>query len=143
MIIADVLGELMAAVHQTGVHVPNQWGQRPNQPPMALVELPARVDFDAGGRGLDRIPDVNLVVLVGAPDNPDAFRAAAPYLDGTGPRSVKQAMESYRYTSCSTVRVAWAEPTVATLQADKHLALIFHIDVTGSRGDPGGRSRAR
>lgn len=145
MIVADVLTELMTAVTATGVHVPNRWGERPNQPPMALVELPGRVDFDTGGRGFDRIPDVNLIVLVGDPTRDDSFRKAAPYMDGVGDRSVKQAVESHRYTSCSTVRVAWCEPTVARLQDTPHLALIFHIDVTGSRGKvvPRGGGSAR
>jgi len=133
VIVADVLTELLQAVKATGLQVPNRWGERPNQPPMALVEMPARVDFDVGGRGLDRIPDINLVVLVGDPTRDDSFRQAAPYMDGAGPRSLKQALEAHRYVSCSTVRLAWLEPTVASLQDTKHLAIIAHIDVTGSR----------
>ena len=133
MILADVLGELMAAAEGAGVAVPERWGDRPPRPPLAVVELPERVVFDVGGTGFDRYPSVSLVVIVGEPASPHSYRALTGYLDGTGPQSVKAAVEAYAYTACGTVRVIDAVPDVVTLAGVDFLAAVFHIDVTGRR----------
>lgn len=130
MIIVDVLQELMAAAATAGVSVPDRWGERPVQVPMALVELPDRIEYDAGGTGFTRYPDVALVVAGGEPTRPDAFRQIAGYAD-TGPGSLKDVIESYPYTSCDAVRVAWAEPQVVTLAGTDRIAMILHVDVSG------------
>lgn len=133
MILADVLDELMAAVESAGISVPERWGDRPPRPPIALVQLPDRVVFDTGGTGFDRYPSLGLVVAVGEPGAPTSYRALTGYLDGSGPQSVKQAVESYEYAACGTVRVVDAVPDVVTLAGIDLLAAIFHIDVAGRR----------
>lgn len=133
MILADVLDELMAAAEGAGVAVPERWGDRPPRPPLALVELPDRIVFDTGGTGFDRYPSVALVVIVGDPAAPASYRALTGYLDGTGPQSIKQAVEAYAYTACGTVRVVDAVPDVVSLAGVDLLAAVFHIDVAGGR----------
>lgn len=132
MILLDVLDEITAAVAGTGVSVPNAFGEIPVQPPVALLHLPGIV-FDTGGRGFDRMPDVLISLLVGEPNDPGTYRQAAPYADGVGPASVKQQVETYRYQSCSAVRIVKVEPVVATLQGVPLLGWMFHADVTGGR----------
>ena len=133
MILTAVLAELLAAAAATGVRTPPRLGDRPAGAPMAVVELPGRIDFDTGGRGFMRYPDVRLVVMCGPPTAPASWRALAPFADGSGPQSVKTAIEAYAYTACSTVRVSSAEPDVVAFDGVDQLALVFHIDVTGAR----------
>jgi hypothetical protein len=46
------------------------WGVEHVQPPAAVVALPERITYDETyGRGKDRIPDLEVVVLVGAPED--------------------------------------------------------------------------
>jgi len=130
MIMIDVLTELMTAAAATGATAPQQWGDRPPHPPMVLVELPEQVVYDSGGH-FTRYPDVPLAVLVGPTASGDSFRKAAAYLDDTGPRSIKQAVESFDFTACATVRVATASVEAFTLQGHDFLGALFHIDVTG------------
>jgi len=132
MILGAVLAELLTAAAATGVRTPPRLGDRPAGAPMAIVELPASILFDRGGR-FDRYPDVRLVVMCGPPTAPASWRALTPFADGAGPQSVKAAVDGYAYTSCSTVRVASAEPDVVTFDGVDQLALVFHIDVTGGR----------
>lgn len=128
-----VLSELMQAAGTVdGITVPPRWGDRPPRPPTALVELPEEIQYDAGGRGYDRLPDVPLVVLCGDPTQPAAFRTAAAYAD-TGPGSVKTVMESYDYVEPITVRVASCTPDVADLAGTSFYVVIFHLDVAVSR----------
>lgn len=133
MRLLDVLQELMAAAAAAGVSTPDRPGDRPVTVPMALVEMPDRIDYDTGGAGFTRYPDVALVVAGGDPTRPDAFRQVAAYADD-GPGSLKTVLESYPYTSCDTVRVAWAEPQVVTLAGTDRIAMVLHIDIAGPRG---------
>jgi hypothetical protein len=132
VILADVLSELLAAAATTGVRIPPQLGDKPAGSPMAIVELPDTILFDKGGR-FDRYPDVRLVLMCGPPTAPTSWRALTPYADGTGPKSMKAALEAHPYTACSTVRVASAEPDVVSYSGVDQLAIVFHIDVTGGR----------
>ncbi len=133
MILVDVLAELLAAAATTGVVTPPRVGDRPAGAPMAIVELPDSILYDTGGRGLDRYPDVRLVVMAGTPGRPESVRALCPYADGTGPQSIKAALESFPYTACSAVRVAKAEPAAVAYSGVDQLAMIFHCDVAGGR----------
>lgn len=129
----EILSELSTAASAVdGVTVPARWGERPPRPPMALIEMPDEVVYDAGGTGFVRLPDVPLVIVCGGPTDPAAFRTAARYADTEGPASVKWMMEGYPYTACSTVRVATASPDVVDLAGTTFLAMIFHIDVTSN-----------
>lgn len=132
MNLADVLTEIIAAVATTGLRVPERLGDRPaSGSPSALVELPTEIGYDTGGPGFDRYPDVQVIVMGGVPTRPDSLRALAPYADGAGPLSVKQAVQTYPYASCGRVRVARTTPEVVTIHGVDQLAFVFHCDVTG------------
>lgn len=127
-----VAGELTLALKTiTGLRVP-PWGVESISPPAAVIALPERIDYDATyGRGSDRYPDVAVVVLVGKPTERVARRQVAAYADGSGPKSVKAALDAYKYTTCDSVRVAWAEFDGARYAGIDYLAAIFHLDITG------------
>lgn len=133
MRLLDVVQELMHAAAAAGVSTPDRWGERPVQVPMALVELPDRIDYDPGGTGVTRYPDVSLVIAGGDPTRPDAFRQVAAYADD-GPDSLKTIIEEYPFTTCTAVRVAWAEPQVITLAGTDRIAMVLHVDISGPRG---------
>ncbi|HEV8568981.1 MAG TPA: hypothetical protein VGQ92_18185 [Actinoplanes sp.] len=127
-----VAGEIGTALQTiTGLRVP-PWGVKQITPPAAVIALPERIDYDSTfARGSDRFPDLAVIVLVGKPEERASRKALAAYADGSGAQSVKAAVEAYTYTSCSSVRVAWAEPDSAKFAGIDYLAMIFHLDVTG------------
>ena len=108
------------------------WGVEKISPPAAIITLPDRVDYDdTYQRGRDVIPDLWVLVLVANPTQPAARRAVARYADGSGPKSVKQAIESGTYTALTAVRVAWAEFDVVKYSGTDYLAAIFHLEISG------------
>jgi hypothetical protein len=134
MNLADVAEEIRAALDTiAGLRVP-EWGEQRINPPAALVMLPERISYDETyGRGCDRYPDVEVLVLVPNPTTWRAVQDLAPYADGSGSKSVKQAVEAYPYTACDpgAVRVAWCEFDVVKYADVPYLAAIFHLDITG------------
>ena len=108
------------------------WGVERITPPAVVIPLPERIDYDATyGRGSDQYPDLPVIVLVANPTQPAARKAIAAYADGSGPKSVKAAIEAHTYTACDSVRVAWAEFDSAKYAGTDYLAAIFHLDITG------------
>lgn len=128
----DVAAELGAALGTiAGLNVP-EWGVQRVTPPFALIPLPEQVTYDATyGRGSDRIEDWPVLVLVAHPTKPEARRAVAEYADGSGPKSVKAAIEAHEYTACDSVTVQTAEFDVVTYAGTDYLAAMFHLDITG------------
>lgn len=128
--VAAELGTALATI--AGLRVP-PWGVERVTPPAAIIALPERIEYDYSGynRGADRFPDLAVVVLVGKPEQRASRKAIAAYADGSGPKSVKAAVEAHTYTSCDTVRVAWAEFDDAKYAGVDYLAAIFHLDIVG------------
>lgn len=130
----DVAEELRAALKTIdGLRVP-PWGVESVSPPAALVGLPVQINFDETYvRGSDRYPDVEIYVLAGKPDDRSSRRVIAPFVAGSGSSSVKQAIESYAYTSCDaeSVRVTSCEFEAVKFAGVPYLAAIFHVDLTG------------
>lgn len=108
------------------------WGVEEVHPPAALVTLPERVDFDETyGRGKDRYPDLQVVVLIGAPEERASLKALAAYVAGSGAKSVKAVLEAYAWTTCDSVRVASCDFPRATYAGTPYLAAAFHLDIIG------------
>jgi hypothetical protein len=108
------------------------WGVEAVQAPAALVTLPERVDFDETyGRGKDRYPDLEVVILVGAPEQRASIKALAAYVAGSGAKSVKAVLEAYAWTTCDSVRVVFADFPRATYAGTPYLAAAFHLDIIG------------
>ncbi|MEU5721574.1 hypothetical protein ABZ783_07105 [Micromonospora sp. NPDC047738] len=132
MNLEDVADEISTALKTIdGLRVP-PWGVEKISPPAALILLPERIEYDGTyQRGTDKYPDVEVVVLVANPAQPAARRAVAKYADGSGPQSVKAAIEAHEYTSCDVVHVAWAEFADAKYAGTDYLAAIFHLVISG------------
>jgi hypothetical protein len=132
--LTDVIGELREALDTiTGLRVP-EWGVQKVTAPAALINPPERIDYDdTYGRGKDRYPDLEVMILVANPRSWRALQDLSAYTDGAGPHSVKAAIEGYPYTACDpqSVRVAWSEFEVVTYSDVPYLAAIFHIELTG------------
>lgn len=127
----DVADELGAALATTGLNVP-EWGVQRVSPPFALIPLPEEITYDMTyGRGGDRIEDWPVLVLLAHPTKPETRRAIAEYADGSGPKSVKAAVEAHTYTACDTVRVGRAEFDVVSYAGTDYLAAMFHLDISG------------
>jgi hypothetical protein len=134
MDLADVVDELRAALDTIpDLKVP-EWGAQRVTAPAALVMPPERIVFDETyGRGVDRYPDVEVLVLIANPTSWQAFRELAPYVNGSGPRSVKAALEAFEYTACDgdALQVSEADFDVVAYSGVQYLAAIFHLNIPG------------
>lgn len=103
--------------------------------PAAVQYLPDRVDFDqTAGRGADKITDLIVVVFVGRANMRNAVKAIAPYVAGSGAKSIRQVLDTRTaaYTSCSDLQVVYAEIDYnAVIGSVSYLAALFHCNVYG------------
>jgi hypothetical protein len=103
-------------------------------PPAAVVTYPTGegIAYDATyGRGMDRIPDLE-VHLVGARVTDRAARElAAQWSAPTGTASVKACLEAHDWVSCDVVNVGSAQFDTVTVGAVDYLDVIFHLDIAG------------
>ncbi len=103
-------------------------------PPAAVVAWPESYDFDSTmGRGSDQVV-IPVTVIVGLADSRSARDQLAAYCHGSGPSSVKRAVESYLPIPAATwdsVRVRDVEFGAVTIAAVSYLAATFSIEVTG------------
>lgn len=105
--------------------------------PAAVQYLPDRIDFDqTGGRGSDKISDIVVVVFVGRSNLRGAVQAIAPYLAGSGAKSIKAKLDhsvATPYANAFDVQVVYAEVDYnAKIGNVEYLAALFHLNVTGS-----------
>jgi hypothetical protein len=130
----DELGDCLDKIEPLRVH---RYEEDKVTPPAALVSLPAGpgVVYDQTyGRGLDVI-SFEVTLLVSKTGGPRIGRAAiAPYADGSGVMSVKQALEQHQYSSCDLVTVKSARFDVVTIASVKYLAVIFTVEAQGQGG---------
>lgn len=122
--VMDQLGVTLATI--TGLRV-FDFPSENAQPPFALVDFPQSVEFDtAMVRGADR---ATFNVLVGVSRNVDraARDALADYLDGSGSKSIKAAVEAGTVgDSARVMRVTVSEIVVANTP---FLGAVFEVDV--------------
>lgn len=101
-------------------------------PPAAIVTYPDTYTYDMTyGRGHDRL-DLGVVVVVGAVSDRASRDELARYADGSGTRSIKQAIESGEFTSFDSVRVMDAEFSIFTMAGVEYVAATFSLDVAGT-----------
>jgi hypothetical protein len=101
-------------------------------PPAAIVGWPEMITYDATmARGMDR-QSVPVWVIVGRVDARSARDELAAYLDGSGSRSVKAALDDGIYTACHTVRVATATVQTFTFAGVEYIGAEFIVDITGA-----------
>ena len=133
MKIKDVIAELRAALGTVaGLRVP-EFGVSQIQTPAAVVAFPQRVEYDKSyKRGMDMLPDVPIVVLVGRASDRSAHAKITAYADGAGASSVKAALEAYAYTKIFTLVVTWAEFEEVEYAGTPYQGIIFHCEITGN-----------
>lgn len=101
-------------------------------PPAGIVSYPDRIDFDETyGRGMDRIRDWPVVIVVGKATDRTARTRVYEYAAATGAKSVKAVLESGTYTSFDEIRVASCQFDVVTIGAIDYIAAMFTLDIAG------------
>jgi hypothetical protein len=101
-------------------------------PPTFMTALPESIDFDGTyGRGMDTLQIPGLLV-VGRMQDRSSVLNLVKYLGGSGPLSIKQAIEAFEYTSCDYVHVKSAAPGVFTFGQVDHLGVDLSMTATGS-----------
>lgn len=107
------------------------WDQAKVSPPAAIVDLPPSGTFDETyGRGMDLI-SYTFMVVVGKPSDQASADRLSAYLSGTGPESVKRAVDGFDYQSGAEVTVQSWETVVATLADVSYLAVQFTAEAGG------------
>lgn len=106
------------------------------QPPAAVQYPPERINFDGTyARGSDSYEDHIVVVFVGKANLRAGLKQLAPYLDGSGAKSIKAKLDASGaapYTSCSDLTVVWAEIDAGVrIAGGDYLAALFHCNITG------------
>lgn len=130
MDIADVMDEIAARLDTIEpLRVIAHWPGSIS-PPTAIVALPDTTFDETYGRGMDRL-QLPVVLAVGKVVDRSARDAIAAYVNGSGPKSVKQVVESGTYTAFDTVRVMTAEFDTYIFGAVEHLVAIFQLDIAG------------
>lgn len=101
------------------------------QPPTAIVSLP-QISFDQTyGRGSDRY-NMPVILVVGKVENRASRNNLAPYVAGSGPKSVKAVLEGFTPVAFDTVRVQGVEFDVMTWGSVEFLTGTFLLDIMGS-----------
>lgn len=103
--------------------------------PGAIVGLPDEVAYDQTyGRGSDAMT-FPIWVMVGRGDERAGALELMPYLNGSGSKSVKAALDnttSNVYSACDTVTVTMAVPGTYTYNGVDAFGAEFTVQVTGS-----------
>lgn len=106
------------------------------KPPAAVQYPPDRITFDQTyGRGLDVYEDHIVVVFVGMSSTRAAMKEIAPYLAGSGAKSIKAKLDmsaAAPYVSCADLQVVWAELDTPKMAGADYLAALFHCKIHGS-----------
>lgn len=101
-------------------------------PPAFEVDLPERVNFDGTyGRGLDFIR-LTANVLVSRANDRASVVEIVPYIAGSGPKSIKEVLESGEYTAMDVVHIPECEFAIFPVAGNTYLGAQFTIDITGS-----------
>lgn len=128
---ATVMDQIGAALETIpGLRV-YPWTANKITPPAAIVDLPDTINYDETyGRGTDRCV-ITVTVAVGGISARASRDKIAQYANGSGPHSVKAAIEAHTFTACDTPAVPAAEFVVVTFAAVQYLGAQFNIEVHG------------
>lgn len=101
------------------------------KPPAAVVLYPEAITFDETyGRGMDRMT-LPVLVVVGRPTDRSARDRLAQYCHGSGPASVKAALEAGDGAAFDSIRVTGIEFPTATIGGTEYMAAMFDLDIAG------------
>lgn len=97
-----------------------------------IVSYPERIEYDLTyGRGMDKIVDLPVLIVVGRATDRTARDRVAQYAAGFGALSVKAAIEAEPHTSFDDVHVTSCEFDVVTIAAVDYITAMFRMDVAG------------
>lgn len=97
-----------------------------------IVSYPDRIDYDLTyGRGGDTIVDLPILVVVGKATDRTARDRVAQYAAGSGPMSVKTAVETGPHTSFDDIQVTSCEFDVVTIAAVDYISAMFRMNIVG------------
>lgn len=132
----DVMDEVAEAFGAaTGLNAYG-WPEANPALPAVVLNYPETVDYDITyGRGEDTITDLQVIVLIGNPQDRDTRDKAAQWADGDGAASIKALVEGFAYTSCDDVQVVRASFEAGPVAGIPCLHIIFSCNVTGSGRD--------
>jgi len=122
--VMDDLGTALAGI--TGLRV-YDFPPKSAQPPFAFVDMPDRIDFDAGfGRGQDRL-SIRVIVAVADVVDREVRDQVAAYAAGSGAVSVKAALDNAAGLS---TRVQSVEFGPVNLAGTAYFGAIFTLDIS-------------
>lgn len=134
MNLAEVMDELAQAIEAVPQLQGRTYAYPPDAitPPAAIVSYPDTIVFDeAYARGMDRMT-MNVWVYEGKVSDRAVKDRLGAYCNGSGPSSIKAAIEAHDYTTCDSVRVASIEfDTTAFIAGVDHISAVFEVDVAG------------
>jgi hypothetical protein len=132
--VMDEVGHAMQAI--TGLRVQAFPGQTVSAP-AGYVSYPTQVAYDQTyGRGVDQIDDLEITLLIGNPYTRQARDQVAQWAAGSGPMSVKQAVEAWQWTTCDDVTITTCEFEGLTVEGVLYLAVTFKATVVGPGEGP-------
>lgn len=127
--IMDQLGTALSSI--SGLRVSPYHVDRIS-PPAAIVGWPDPITYDATlGRGSDTLM-LPVFVLVGTIDQRTSRNLLATYLDGSGIKSVKAAIDNHTFTACHFARVSSARVEAMSVAGVDYLGAVFDVELTGS-----------
>lgn len=101
-------------------------------PPSMIISYPESVTFDQTyGRGMDVITGLPLIIAIGRPTNTKLAPTAKACVSGSGPKSIKAALEAHDWTTCSEVTATRADFDVVSIGGDDVLICAFSLTVAG------------
>lgn len=101
-------------------------------PPAAWVAYPESYEYDGTyGRGMDRISNLGVVVVVGKATARPTRDLVSQYADGAGAKSVKAVLQAGTYTAFHTLRVMEVTFDELTRGGIDYLGALFTLDITG------------
>jgi hypothetical protein len=104
-------------------------------PPCVLIEPRPTIDYQGTYEG--DVPDgmdtfvVEVTALVALMGARSSWGELGPYLSRSGPSSIRDALHTYDYTTCSDVFVDSAELVVATYAGNQYLGATFSVTAGG------------
>jgi hypothetical protein len=130
--LAAVMQEVADAVNEiTGLRT-SGWPVGSLVAPGAIVTYPDSIDYDETyGRGLDKITNLPLWVVIGQVKDKSARDRAGEYAAGKGARSIKQRLEGRGWSSLDTLTVTKCRFDTVTEAGVDYLAALFSIDIFG------------
>lgn len=97
-----------------------------------IVSYPDKIDYDQTyGRGMDKITDLPVLIVVGQATDRGARDRVAQYAAGSGALSVKAAIEAGPHTSFNDVQVKSCEFDVVSIAAIDYICAMFRMDIAG------------